>query len=57
MFVPLNQSNVSKEQHPSGTLEHIRIGREGDARGKRCGDICICITDSFCYKAETDTPL
>ena len=32
-------------------------GREGDARGKRYGDICVCITDSLCYKAETDTPL
>ena len=31
--------------------------REGDARGKRYRDICICITDSLCYKAETDTPL
>ena len=32
-------------------------GREGDARGKRYGNICICITDSLCYKAETNTPL
>ena len=32
-------------------------GREGDARGKRYGDICICITDSLCYKAETNTLL
>ena len=32
-------------------------GREGDTRGKRYGDICICITDSLCYKAETNTPL
>ena len=32
-------------------------GREEDARGKRYGDICICITDSLCYKAETNTPL
>ena len=32
-------------------------GREGDVRGKRYGDICICITDSLCYKADTDTPL
>ena len=32
-------------------------GREGDARGKRYGDICICITDSLGYKAETNTPL
>ena len=30
-------------------------GREGDARGKRFGNICICITDSLCYKAETNT--
>ena len=32
-------------------------GREGDARGKRYGDICICITDSLCYKAEANIPL
>ena len=32
------------------------VGREGDARGKRYGNICICITDSLCYKAETNTP-
>ena len=32
-------------------------GREGDARGTRYGNICICITDSLCYKAETNTPL
>ena len=24
-------------------------GREGDARGKRYGKICICITDLLCY--------
>ena len=29
-------------------------GREGDARGKRYGNICICVTDSLCYKAETN---
>ena len=32
-------------------------GREGDARGKRYENICICITDSLCYKAESNTPL
>ena len=32
-------------------------GRQGDAGGKRYGDICICITDSLCQKTETDTPL
>ena len=31
-------------------------GREGDARGNRYGNICICITDSLCYKAATNTP-
>ena len=43
------------------TYTHIDIGRvggrEGDARGKRYGNICICITDSLRYKAETNTPL
>ena len=29
--------------------------REGDARGKRYGDICICTADSLCYKTETNT--
>ena len=32
-------------------------GRKGDARGKRYGDIRICIADSLSYKAETNTPL
>ena len=32
-------------------------GREGDARGKRYGDVCICIADSLCCEAETNTPL
>ena len=32
-------------------------GSEGDTRGRRYGDICICIADSLCYKAETNTPL
>ena len=29
-------------------------GGEGDARGRGYGDICICIADSLCYKAETN---
>ena len=32
-------------------------GREGYARRRRYGDICICIADSLSYKAETNTPL
>ena len=32
-------------------------GREGDARGKGYGDICIRIADSLCYKAEANTAL
>ena len=31
--------------------------REGDARGRRYGDIRVCIADSLRYKAETNTPL
>ena len=30
---------------------------EGDARGRRYGVTGICIADSLCYKAETNTPL
>ena len=26
-------------------------------RGRRYGDLCICIADSLCHKAETNTPL
>ena len=29
-------------------------GSEGDARGRRYGDICIRIADSLCYTAETN---
>ena len=32
-------------------------GRERDTRRKRYGNICICIADSLCYKAETNTRL
>ena len=32
-------------------------GQKGDARGQRYRDICICIADSLCDKAETNTSL
>ena len=32
-------------------------GREGDARGERYGDVCVCVADSLCYGAETNAPL
>ena len=32
-------------------------GWEGDARGRRYGNVCIYIADSLCYTAETNTPL
>ena len=35
---------------------HLEGGRETQ-EGRDMGDICICITDSLCYKAETNTPL
>ena len=30
-------------------------GREGDAGGRRYGNVCIRVADSLCYKAETNT--
>ena len=32
-------------------------GKEGDARGRGYGDICICIADSVRSAAETNTTL
>ena len=49
---------------PRGTARSARCfvtawggGREGHARGRRCGDVCVCIADSLCCKAEANTPL
>ena len=32
-------------------------GREGDARGRGYGDMCIRMADSLCYTAEANAPL
>ena len=32
-------------------------GREGDARRRGYGDICIPIADSLCYTAATNTTM
>ena len=46
MIISINvEKAFDKVQHPW----------EGDARGKRYGDICRA--DSLCYTAETNTPL
>ena len=37
---------------PCGIRKILAGGREGDARGKRYGDICIRITDSLCIKQK-----
>ena len=34
-----------------------REGGRETQEGRLYGDICICIADSLCYKAETNTPL
>ena len=39
------------------SLMKIYICQKLIKRGKRYGDICICIADSLCYKAETNTTL
>ena len=37
-------------------IKNTSTGREMQEGGEM-GTYCICITDSLCYKAETDTPL
>ena len=53
----LNNIRILLDREISSVLcDHLE-GWEGDARGRRYGDICLCIADSLCYKAETNTPL
>ena len=59
--VPGNEEEP-KEAGSSVLCDHLEGwdregGREGDARGKRYGNVCIRITDSLYCKAETNTPL
>ena len=43
--------------YPSPSL-CVGIGRVGERhKGRRYGDICICIADSLCHTEETNTPL
>ena len=61
----VKQIASGKQPHSTGrsaqcfvTTYRGGIGRgEGDARERTYGDICICIADSLCYKAETNIPL
>ena len=48
----MQDENVQDESESKSLFK-----KKPKARGKRYGDICICITDSLCYKAETDTSL
>ena len=55
-------SSRTAQGNQLGACDHLegrdKEGRkEGDSRGKRYGDICICIADSLCYKVETNIPL
>ena len=58
MSMPLAQGDQLRALCPPRGVGYGVWG-EGDARGRRYGDICICIciADSLCYKAETNTPL
>ena len=51
----INHSNFFMDLSPM--VKEIRSEINKYARGRRYGDICICIADSLCYKAETNTPL
>ena len=46
--------NIGAPQYKRQMLASIN---EEIAKGKRYGNICICITDSLRYKAETNIPL
>ena len=48
---------VTKARVPTSCKLHLNKGREGGTRGRGYGDICICIADSLCYTAETNTTL
>ena len=53
----LNQEEIEDMNRPI-TSNHIEtVFKDLPTRGRRYGDICICIADSLCYKAETNTPL
>ena len=54
----MNLFTKQKESHRCRKQSYgYQGGWEGDERGKRYGDICICITDTLCYTAETNTTL
>ena len=41
----------------TGFILHSTGQSAQDTRGRVYGDICICIADSLCYPAETNTTL
>ena len=60
----MTQMNISTKQEQSHRHREQTCGcqgggggREGDARGKRYGNICISITESLCCTPETNTIL
>ena len=58
----MGSSRIAQGDQLSVLCDHLegwdREGvREGDAKGKRYGDISIPIADSLCYTAETNTTL
>ena len=55
----MGSSRIAQGDEP-GACDHLEGwegGKEGDARGRGYEDICICMADSLCYKAETNTSL
>ena len=56
----MGSSRIAQGDQLGALCPHRGVGYggwEGDARGRRYVDICICRADSLCYKAETNTPL
>ena len=68
IYTLLNVKSIASVKQPHSTGRSAQCydrlegwdrkgGREGDARGKRYRDVCICMADSLFYKAETNTLL
>ena len=51
------KKKVRRTQGEDGNKDADLLENGLEDMGRGYGDICICIADSLCYKAETNTPL
>ena len=51
---------VDDQQEPTVQFQELYSALRGDPNGKeiqKWGNVCVCVTDSLCCTAETDTAL